>query len=412
MPNTIQTPTWMARKVLMVASNTVRFVGAITKKLSDDFIVDGVKVGAQINVRLPQRFVTTKGQALQLQSIVDTVVPITITDQAQVAWGWSSFSGTLEIQDAEDRYIEPAGIQIANTYDSDGLQRLYQDVFSVEGTPGTVPSANTTYVNAAARLTNFATPKGPRKMLVNALMRASIVNANLALFTGAAGAGWAAKDSAQRNMFEEVAFNGPALSWDIWYEDVNAGTHTVGPLGGAPTVNGAGQTGSSLVTQAWTAAAANRLKKGDVFTIASVFAVNPQNYRSTTQLQQFVVTADTASDGAGAATIPIYPPIITSGAYQTVDSSPANAAALTVVGAANTVTPQGLGFHPQAFVMAAANMIMPNQGQAKRVRMKDIGMALRFWEGSDIQTDQHPSRLDGIYGFKTQRPEFAVRIAS
>jgi len=403
MANTIQTPTWMARKVLMVASNTVRFVGAITKKLSDDFIVDGVKVGAQVNVRLPQRFTTTKGQALQLQPIVDTLVPITITDQANIAWGWSSFSGTLEIQDAEERYIEPAGIQLANTYDADGLARVYQDVFSVEGTPGTVPNANSTYLNAAARLTNFATPKGPRRMLINSLMRASIANANLALFNPQ-------KDISE--LWKEAQFSGAALSWDEWYEDVNVFPHTVGPLGGTPTVNGAGQTGSSLITQAWTAAAALRLKKGDVFTIASVFAVNPQNYRSTTQLQQFVVTADVSSDGAGAATIPIYPPIITSGAYQTVDSSPANAAALTVVGAANTVTPQGLGFHPSAFVMAAANLIMPNQGKAKRVRMKDIGMALRFWEGSDIMTDQHPSRLDGIYGFKTQRPEFAVRIAS
>jgi hypothetical protein len=143
-----------------------------------------------------------------------------------------------------------------------------------------------------------------------------------------------------------------------------------------------------------------------------VNAINPQNYRSTTQLQQFVVTADVSSDGAGAATIPIYPPLITSGAYQTVDASPASGATINVLGAANTVTPQGLGFHPSAFVMASANLIMPNQGKAKRVRMKDIGMALRYWEGSDIMTDQHPSRLDGIYGFKTQRPEFAVRFAS
>ena len=387
----------------MVASNTVRFVGAITKKLSDDFIVEGVKVGAQINVRLPQRFQATKGQALQLQPIVDTLVPITITDQVNVAWGWSSFSGTLEIQDAEDRYIEPAGIQIANTYDADGLGRVYQDVFSVEGTPGVVPNANSTYLNAAARLTNFAAPKGPRRALINSLMRAAIANANLTLFNPP-------RDISE--LWKNAMFAGEALSWDEWYEDVNVFPHTVGPLGGAPTVTGAGQTGSSLVTGAWTAVAANRLKKGDVFTVASVFAVNPQNYRSTTQLQQFVVTADTSSDGAGAATIPIYPPIITSGAYQTVDSSPANGAALTIFGAANTVTPQGLGFHPSAFVMAAANLIPPNQGKFKRVRMKDIGMALRFWEGSDIMTDQHPSRLDGIYGFKTQRPEFAVRFAS
>jgi hypothetical protein len=160
MPNTIQTPTWMARKVLVVASNTVRFIGAITKKLAEDFIVDGVKVGAQIQVRLPWRAQTTKGQAIQIQPLVDTLVPITITDQANIAWGWSSFSGTLEIQDAEDRYVEPAGVQLANTYDADALARVYQDVFSVEGTPGTVPNANSTYLNAAARLTNFAAPTG------------------------------------------------------------------------------------------------------------------------------------------------------------------------------------------------------------------------------------------------------------
>lgn len=405
MPNNVQTPTWMARKVLMVASNTIRFVGAITKKLSEDFIVDGVKVGAQVNVRLPQRFTTTKGQALQIQSIVDTLVPITITDQANIAWGWSSFQGAMEIQDAEERYIEPAGIQLANTYDADGLARCYQDVFSIEGTPGTPITTNAIYLNAAARLTNFAAPKGPRKALINSLSRAAIANANLNIFG-------VPRDPDVKELWKEAQFSGAALSWDQWYEDVNVFPHTVGPLGGAPTVTGAGQTGSSLLTGAWTAAAALRLKKGDVFTIANVFAVNPQNYRSTTQLQQFVVTADTSSDGAGAATIPIYPPIITTGAYQTVDSSPANGAALTVVGAANTVTPQGLGFHPSAFVMASANLIEPNQGKAKRVRMKDIGMALRFWEGSDIMTDQHPSRLDGIYGFKTQRPEFAVRFAS
>src|SRR6185295_15132317 len=339
----------------------------------------------------------------QVQPIVDTLVPVTITDQAQIAWNYSSFTATLELQDVEERCVEPAGIQLANTYDADALARLYQDVFSVEGTPGTIPNTNATYLNAAARLTNFAAPTGPRKATINALMRASIANANLALFNPS-------KDISQ--LWKEGMFSGAALSWDEWYEDVNVFPHTVGPLGGAPTVNGAGQTGSSLVTQAWTAAAALRLRKGDVFTVANVFAVNPQNYRSTTQLQQFVVTADTSSDGAGAATIPIYPPIITSGAFQTVDSSPANAAALTIVGAANTVTPQGLGYHPQAFVMASANLIKPTVGEAKNVRMKDINLSVRYWIASDIMTDQHPSRLDGIYGFKTVRPEFAVRFAS
>ena len=403
MANTLLTPTWTGRRVLTVASNKVQFVGAITRKLSDDFMVNGTKVGATVGVRLPQRFVTTKGEAMQPQAIVDQEVRITITDQANIGFGWSSRQATLEMQDFDERFGNPAATQLASTMDADGLSRVYQDVFSVEGTPGTIPSANSVYLLAAARLTNFGAPKGPRRAVINALMRATIANANLALFNPV-------RDISE--LWKEAMFSGAALSWDEWYEDVFAFPHTVGPLGGAPTINGAGQTGSSLVTQAWTAAAALRLRKGDVFTIASVFAVNPQSRVSTTQLQQFVVTADTSSDGAGAATIPIYPPIVTSGAYQTVDSSPANAAAITVLGAANTVTVQGLGFVPEAFVCASADLIMPNEGKAKRVRMPGAGMALRYWESSDIMTDQHPSRLDAIYGFKTQRPEFAVRFAS
>lgn len=405
--NTIATPSWTGRKVLQVASNATKFVGAITKKLSDDFMVEGAKVGATVSVRLPGRFVTTKGQALQQQALIDVTVPITITDQANIAFGYSSFSNALEIQDVEERYVNPAAYQLANTLDADGLARVYQDVFSVEGTPGTVPNANSTYLNAAARLTNFACPAGPRKAIINSLMRASIANANLALFN---------PTKQISTLWEEAMFSGAALSWDQWFEDVNVFPHTVGALGGSPVVNGASQTGSSLVINGATASVTGWAKKGDVFTVGTgangSFAVNPQNYRSTTQLQQFVVTADASSDGSGNVTLSIYPPIVTSGAYQTVTQAPVNGQALTFVGAANTVTPQGLGFHPSAFVFASADLPEPNQGKCKRVRMPGIGMALRYWQASDIMTDQHPCRLDVIYGFKTQRPEFAVRFAS
>lgn len=405
--NTIATPSWTGRKVLQVASNATKFVGAITKKLSDDYMVEGAKVGATVNVRLPGRFITTKGQALQQQALVDVTVPITITDQANIGFGYSSFSAALEIQDVEERYVTPAAYQLANTLDADGLSRVYQDVFSVEGTPGTVPNANSTYLNAAARLTNFACPSGPRKAVISALMRAAIANANLGSFN---------PQKQISTLFEEAMFSGPALSWDQWYEDVNVYPHTVGALGGSPVINGASQTGSSLTINGASNSITNWALKGDVFTIGSgstgVFAVNPQNYRSTTQLQQFVVTANASSDGSGNVTLSIYPPIVTSGAYQTVTQAPPNSAALSFFGAANTVTPQGLGFHPSAFVMASADLPEPNQGKVKRVRMPGIGMALRYWQASDIMTDQHPCRLDMIYGFKTQRPEFAVRFAS
>lgn len=401
--NTIATPTWISREVLRVASNETKFCGNITKKLSDDFMVGGTKVGATVNVRLPQQFTTSKGQAFQQQGISDVFVPITITDQAHVDTGFSSQELTLEVQDARERYVNPAATQIANTIDVDGLDRCTSDVFNAQGTPGTVPNANSVYFNAAATLTAQAVPQKPRNIFINSIMRAVIANANTTLFN---------PQNQITELWKTGQFMSPALSWDAWFEDVNLFVHTVGPLGGTPLVNGASQVGSSLVTDGWTAAAANRLKRRDHFTVAGVFAVNPQSRKSTTQLQVFLVTADVASDGSGNATIPIYPPIITSGAYQTVTASPADNAAITVIGAASTVTPFGVGCHPEAFVMASADLVMPRQGVARRVRMPGVGMSCRYWESSDIMTDQHPSRLDVIYGFKAQRPEFATLILS
>jgi hypothetical protein len=233
MANSIITPTWNAREVARVASNATKFVGAITRKLSDDFMVSGTKVCATVGLRLPQRFITTKGQALQPQAITDQVVPVTITDQANIGYGWSSFSETLELQDMYDRYVNPAGYQLANTMDKDGLGRVYQDVFSIEGTPGVVPATNPPYLLAAARLTNFAVPDRPRRMFINSIMRATIVNGNLNLFNPQKDIG---------ELWKEAMFSGTALSWDEWFEDVNIFPHVVGPLGGVPQVAGATQT--------------------------------------------------------------------------------------------------------------------------------------------------------------------------
>ena len=75
--------------------------------------------------------------------------------------------------------------------------------------------------------------------------------------------------------------------------DQNVYPHTVGPLGGTPLCDGVPTSGATtLVTKGWTASAASRLKRGDIFTIANVYAVNPQSRQSTGQLRQFVVTAD------------------------------------------------------------------------------------------------------------------------
>lgn len=204
--------------------------------------------------------------------------------------------------------------------------------------------------------------------------------------------------------------------------DQNINIHTVGPLGGTPLVNGA-QTGTynaadtsasfNLVTDGWTAAAATRVNIGDVFTIAGVFAVNPQNRTSTGALQQFVVRATTASDGAGNATIPIFPIPVFSGAFQNVTSATNNIAdnaALTFVGTAATAYPQNLSYHKNAFCLATVDLEDVAQYGAFGARRNWKGISLRLARQYRVGTDDVPARFDVLYGWKPFYPEIACRV--
>jgi hypothetical protein len=145
-----------------------------------------------------------------------------------------------------------------------------------------------------------------------------------------------------------------------------------------------------------------------VFTIANVFAVNPQTRESTGSLQQFVVTA--AATGSSTATLSISPAIYTSAsALATVNSFPQAAAAITMLGSAATQYPQNLVYHKDAITFATADLLMP-QGVDMASRQVHNGISMRIVRQYDINNDRLPCRIDVLYGFATIRPQMACRI--
>jgi hypothetical protein len=402
MPNTLLTISMITREALRVLTNNLVFTKKVNREYSDKFAVEGAKIGNIVNARKPPRYIGRTGPALSVEDSTETQVPVELTTQFGVDMSFTSQELTLSIDDFSERFIKPAVATVANRIDFDGLQ-LFRTVANSVGTPGTVPNALLTYLDAGVALDNNATPMdGERSIVINPRMQATSVDALKGLF----------QSSNQIKQQYEKGKMGTAAGFD-WYMDQNVAVHQVGPLGGTPLVNGAAQTGSNLVTDGWTAAAALRLRQGDVFTIAGVFGVNPQNRQTTTALQQFVVTANVSSDGAGNATIPIFPAIVTSGAFQTVTNSPADNAAITVLGAANTITPQGLAFHKNAFTFVSADLLLPRGvDMAARVSDPQTGISVRMIRQYTISNDQLPCRLDVLYGWKQLYPENACRIAS
>jgi hypothetical protein len=167
---------------------------------------------------------------------------------------------------------------------------------------------------------------------------------------------------------------------------------------GATTVAITGDTGSAT------------LKQGDVFTIANVYAVNPQTRQTTGSLQQFVVTADvTASSGAWTS-VSVSPAIYTSAnALATVDSFPASGAVVTMLGAASTAYPQNLVYHKDAITFATADLLLP-QGVDMASRQVHNGISMRIVRQYDINNDRMPCRIDVLYGYGVIRAPQAVRL--
>lgn len=400
MANTILTPSMIARESLMAFKNALGFTKNINKQLSSEFAIKGAKIGSSITVRKPARFTVASGATLVNQDVTEESTVLTLDKQKHVAFKFSSSELTLSVDEFRKRYIDNAVIALANQVDSDGLLMAYQNTANSVGTPGTTPSALLTYLQAQQKLNENSCGMDKRSFNINPAAQTSIIDALKSLF----------QSSEQISSQYKKGMMGIAAGGD-WLMSQNVQVHTVGALGGTPLVNGGSQTGASLVTDGWTASAAPRLKQGDIFTIAGVLAVNPVTKQSTGSLQQFVVTADVSSDGSGNATIPIYPSIVTSGSTQTVFAGPADNAALTVVGAASTATPQNILCHEDAFVMGSADLELPKGVDFAAVASDpESGLSMRIVRAYDISADSFPCRIDILYGHKAVRPEWACRI--
>lgn len=407
MANTLLTIGMITNETLVVLENMLTFTRKVNREYDSQFGKNGAKIGDTLNIRKPVRYVGRRTPTLNVEGTVESSVPLTLTTQYGTDMSFTSAELKLSMDDFSERVIKPAVANIANMIDYDGLQQ-YLNVYQAVGVPGTTPATLLTYLNAGVKLDNAAAPMGDRCVVVNPQAQATIVNALTTVFNPT-------KQISDQYLKGSM---GTAAGFD-WYMDQNVGVQTVGTYGGAPLTNypttAFAQGGNTLVTDGWTATTTS-LNVGDVFTIAGVNKVNPQNRQSVGDLHQFVVTTKTVTDGAGNSTISFSPPINgpvggNSVYNQNVDALPANNAVITVFGASTTVTPQNLAFCKDAFTFATVMLpSMPGVENGTATSEK-LGMSIRLVRGTDLVNDRAISRLDLLGGWATIRPELACRVA-
>jgi hypothetical protein len=399
--NTLLTTQEISYESLMILKNNLTFARNCYKEFEGDFGQAGNKIGATLNIRKPPRFIGRTGQAVNLEGLTDSIVPLTLNTQFGVDFQVSSFDMKLSIDDFRRRYLVPAMIAIANKVDRDGLVMAAATCPNVVGTPGTPATTLTTYLQASQKLDEMGTPfDGDRWAIINPAQNTNLVtSANvLTLF------------NPTKEISEQYrrGYMGNAIGLEF-SRDQNVNYGTVGTFAGVPLVNGANQVGSSLITDGWTS---TTLVQGDHFTIAGVFAVNPQSRVSTGSLQQFVVLAP-VTDASGAITVNISPSITPSGQFQNVTTSPADNAAISVVGTSGTSYGEAIVHWKQSFAFASVPLEEPGGiDMGFQETDPETGVSLRYIRQYIASTDQWISRFDVLYGYAPLYPETACIIAT
>lgn len=404
----------VAAEMLRVLSNEIVFTNKVSRQYEDkyDLFVEDHKIGTTINIPLPMRNSIRTGWAMNTQQIVETSIPLTINTIRGCDLAISENELSLLIPDPNNkmeafskRFIKPRITRLANEIDRLNYAAAYVQTANQVGTAGTVPQTWAVIGDSMQKLDDNLAPQSDRIIVMNPAMRNKMSDALKGTYV---------KEVSEKALLR--GFIGELADMEFFMSQ-NVSVQTVGAQGGTPLVNQSGATGSSVITNGWTAST-QVLNAGDVVTFAGSFAVNYVTQTANTSLQQFVVTSNVTSDSSGNATIPIstgiggYNGIITSGPTQNVSASPTNGGAVTVTGSASTGYAQNIAFHKDAFTTAFARLSIPKEQGVKASQASHDGFTIRYMRGYDIVNAQQLDRLDAYWGFTGLYTQHAVRITA
>lgn len=411
MANTYLTIDMITAEAVMLFKNSNLFIMNMDTQYDDQFAVDGAKIGDTLRIRLPSDFIVTDGPAMQLQDNTQQYTSLTVSSQKNVATPYTTAERTMSI----DRYSELVMAPMVNALCGKVASTIMRGseggvcnlVSNVDGAGNIISPTMDQFTGANAVLDDQGATMMDRRCVQDPTSDARTVSSLAGLLNPTP------EISAQ---FRSGMMKS-GLGYDRFFRDQTVIKHTTGTFSAGGTVNGGGQSTSTSGGNITVNAITGTLKKGDIVTFAGVNAVNRVTKDSLGTLRQFVVTADVANGGT---IIPIYPGMIASTTglaggpeqqYQTVDASPINGAAMTLVTPAGSVYRKSLAYTQKAVTMASADLVMPKKAVEEAARTSYDGVSMRMLTDYLPVTDQLATRLDVLFGFKYIRPEWLVVIA-
>lgn len=409
MPNAFYTPTQVAREALRRLESKLVFGQKVKTDLSSEFSY----VGDTIKVRRPTAYLGQRDNldiTSYTEDVTQGVKDVTMSSTNTIPVVISAKDRTLSFDRWSEDVVDPAMQRMAEVIEA-SIASQYTKFYWLDGTPGTVPATFASVADAGAIMTDANISQMGRVAIHTPAGGAKLAGTVASLYV----------NGANKTALEEATIG--QFGGFMNYTSVFAPTHTVGTATGTPKVNGASQNvtydtaknswSQTLNTDGWTNSVTGILNAGDVITIAGVYAVNPSTKASTGRLQTFTVLAD-ANSGAstGPAALTISPPIITSGAYQTVTAAPADEADITVkTGTGGTGYRQSLLMDPAALMLVSRPLDIGSGMGVKTHTETGNRVSISVTEFVDGKTLAQTMRFDVLWGVDCD-PRLGMRLTN
>ena len=426
MTNRILTPRILAMETLAHLENDL----VLGNHVHTDYSKEFAAVGDTVDVKRPQRYA---GQDDNLdvtnynEDLAAGKLPLKLDKTVTIKFSLSAKERTLSVKSDQIQadYIEPAVTKLKDRIDKELAATGKNSFYNFWGTPGTLPSSFSDLSDPGALLTELGVPTNRRYGFHSPFAGSKL----------AAGLGSVYVQKMAKTALEEATFG--RYGGFTNFESVHIPSHTAGDYSGTLLVNGANQNvtyteSRDALTQTLNIDGGSNsttgfLKKGDVFTIAGVYSVNPVTKNSTTQLQHFVVMADADTNGSGEAQLTISPPMVvydaaydtavaaevTDAAFASVTAAPADNAAITVVsGAANSTHRNSLLMQKNALTLVTRPLTIETHGsyETSTVMGNKVSIACSKW--GDPNTLGANYRFDMLFDVASLQPGHGLRLAN
>lgn len=376
------------------------FLATVDTQYAKDYEDKSVNTGQTIEIVLPPRpNPWVEGREMEASGTEHERVPITVR-QFNTGRVISGAELALSNKEFMDEVVKPdvnGGVREAEIRCLTDI--MTQAAMANTASVGIRPASSQVWQETSAMARQMLIPKKNVNALLDEITMGRLASNESTLFRPAE----LVDSAALEGRVKELAGVGNFFGSVNIGEHVNGNGNVTGVL-----VNGASQSGTSLVCD--TATAASTFTAGSQFTLEDTPAIDPEKKFAQTFSQVFTLTQDCVADGGGNVTLVFAPSIIVTGSLKNVLTAPANNANVTFLGNINKRYRQNLLYAKEsvAFVGLPMPALQGQGGVVKNGRYKNV--PIRTVVFSDWKGGLHYLRYDLFFGVAVKRWQWIWRL--